>query len=79
MGYVPMPEHFHVLLWPSELANPSQVMQKLEKRTAKFILRKASARRRSRRGAKGCCGRSRSLSRCITTLTVGCGSGDFMI
>jgi putative transposase len=39
VGYVLMPEHFHVLLWPSELANPSQIMQKLEERTAKFILR----------------------------------------
>ena len=39
MGYVLMPEHFHVLLWPSELANPSQIMQKLEERTAKFILK----------------------------------------
>jgi len=34
-----MPEHFHILLWPSELANPSQIMQKLEDRTAKFILK----------------------------------------
>jgi putative transposase len=39
VGYVLMPEHFHVLLWPSELANPSQIMQKLEERTAKFILK----------------------------------------
>jgi putative transposase len=39
MGYVLMPEHFHLLLWPCELANPSQIMQKLEGRTAKFILK----------------------------------------
>ncbi len=39
MGYVLMREHFHVLLWPSELANPSPIMQKLEERTAKFILK----------------------------------------
>jgi REP element-mobilizing transposase RayT len=39
VGYVLMPEHFHILLWPSELANPSQIMQKLEERTAKFILK----------------------------------------
>ncbi len=39
MGQVLMPEHFHVVLWPSELANPSQIMQKLEECTAKFILK----------------------------------------
>jgi putative transposase len=39
IGYVLMPEHFHILLWPSDLANPSQIMQKLEDRTAKFILK----------------------------------------
>ena len=39
VGYVLMPEHFHLLLWPSELADPSQIMQRLEARTAKFILK----------------------------------------
>jgi REP-associated tyrosine transposase len=39
LGYVLMPEHFHLLLWPSERANPSQIMQKLEGRTARFILK----------------------------------------
>jgi len=39
VGYVLMPEHFHALLWPSTEANPSQIMQKLEDRTALFILR----------------------------------------
>ena len=38
IGYVLMPEHCHLLLWPSELANPSQIMQRLEERVAKFIL-----------------------------------------
>lgn len=28
VGYVLMPEHFHLLLWPSAAANPSQTMQK---------------------------------------------------
>jgi putative transposase len=28
-GYVLMPEHFHLLLWPSADANPSQILQKL--------------------------------------------------
>jgi putative transposase len=39
LGYVLMPEHFHVLLWPSERANPSEMMQKLKARTARFILK----------------------------------------
>jgi putative transposase len=39
VGYVLMPEHFHLLLWPSDLAHPSQIMQRLEERTAKFILK----------------------------------------
>ena len=39
IGYVLMPEHCHLLIWPSELADPSQVMQKLSERTANFILR----------------------------------------
>ena len=34
-----MPEHCHLLLWPSDLANPSRIMQRLEERTAKFILK----------------------------------------
>ena len=39
VGYVLMPEHFHALLWPTPDANPSQIMQKLEDRTALFILK----------------------------------------
>jgi len=39
IGYVLMPEHFHLLLWPSDVANPSQIMRSLEERTAKFILK----------------------------------------
>jgi REP-associated tyrosine transposase len=39
IGYVLMPEHFHLLVWPSERANPSQIMQRLEGRTARFILK----------------------------------------
>ena len=39
IGYVLMPEHCHLLIWPSELADPSQIMQKLSERTANFILR----------------------------------------
>lgn len=39
LGYVLMPEHFHSLIWPAAEANPSQIMQKLEDRTALFILK----------------------------------------
>ena len=34
-----MPEHFHLLIWPSEHANPSQIIQSLRERTAKFMLK----------------------------------------
>jgi hypothetical protein len=42
-----MPDHCHLLIWPSDLSNPSQIlaqilaqiMQKLSERTANFILR----------------------------------------
>ncbi len=40
IGYVLMPEHCHLMIWPSELADPSQIMQKLRERTTNFILRK---------------------------------------
>lgn len=39
LGYVLMPEHFHLLIWPSAEANPTQIMQKLKGRTARFILK----------------------------------------
>jgi len=39
IGYVLMPEHSHLLVWPGPLADPSQIMQKLSERTANFILR----------------------------------------
>jgi REP element-mobilizing transposase RayT len=34
-----MPEHCHVLIWSSEHANPSAIMQALKERIAKFILK----------------------------------------
>ena len=34
-----MPEHFHALIWPAAEANPWQIMQKLEDRSALFILK----------------------------------------
>jgi putative transposase len=39
IGYVLMPEHFHLPILPSELANPSRVLQRLEDRTASFVLK----------------------------------------
>jgi REP element-mobilizing transposase RayT len=39
IGYVLMPEHFYALIWPAAQANPSRIMQKLEDRTALFILK----------------------------------------
>lgn len=38
-GYVLMPDHFHLLIWPSNEVNPSQIIQSLKERTAKFILK----------------------------------------
>jgi hypothetical protein len=47
VGYAPMPEHFHALIGPTQEArrtwywveaNPSQIVQKLEDRTALFML-----------------------------------------
>lgn len=38
-GYVLMPEHFHLLIWPSREADPSKILKSLKGRTAKFILR----------------------------------------
>ncbi len=34
-----MPEHFQVLIWPSMDPHPSQILPKLEDRTALFILK----------------------------------------
>jgi putative transposase len=39
IGYVLMPEHFHLLIWPGERANPSRIVQSLKERTAIFILK----------------------------------------
>jgi len=39
VGYVLMPEHFHALIWPAREADPSQIRQKLEDRTALFVLK----------------------------------------
>lgn len=39
VGYVLMPEHFHLLIWPTELSDPTAIVRRLKERTAKFILR----------------------------------------
>ncbi|MBZ5516642.1 MAG: transposase [Acidobacteriia bacterium] len=45
LGYVLMPEHFHMLIWPSDQANPSQIIQSLKERTAIFILKNLAQNR----------------------------------
>jgi putative transposase len=39
VGYVLMPEHFHLLIWPSPSADPSRIVQSLKERTALFMLK----------------------------------------
>ena len=43
IGYVLMPEHFHALIWPSERADPSRIVQSLKEQTAKFMLKNLQA------------------------------------
>ncbi|MDE3179914.1 MAG: transposase, partial [Acidobacteriota bacterium] len=45
VGYVLMPEHCHLLIWPAETATLSQIMQKLSERTANFVIRHLSRNR----------------------------------
>ena len=45
-GYVLMPDHFHLLLWPSGKAHPSRIVQSLKERTAKFILKNLQSNRK---------------------------------
>jgi len=40
LGYVLMPDHFHLLIWPSDMANPSKIVGSLKERTAKHIIKK---------------------------------------
>src|SRR2546428_4525567 len=48
VGYVVMPEHFHLLISEPERGNPSTVMQVLKQRFARKVLR--DWRKRSERG-----------------------------
>ena len=49
VGYVVMPEHFHLLIAEPEIGNPSTVMQVLKQRTARALLPKRR-RRNPRQG-----------------------------
>jgi REP-associated tyrosine transposase len=46
LGYVLMPEHFHLLVWPCDGFDPSQIMQRLKGRTARSILKTLGQERR---------------------------------
>src|SRR5256885_5603120 len=53
VGYVVMPEHFHLLISEPERGNPSTVMQVLKQRFARKVLR--DWRKRSERGQNRLC------------------------
>ena len=38
VGYVLMPEHFHLLVWPSKAHSPSRIVGSLKQRTARYII-----------------------------------------
>lgn len=38
VGYVLMPEHYHLLIWPCGGVDPTKIMKSLKERTAIFIL-----------------------------------------
>ena len=37
VGYILIPRDCHLSLWPSDGANPTPIVQRLEERTAQFI------------------------------------------
>src|SRR5256712_10912720 len=69
VGYVVMPEHFHLLISEPERGNPSTVMQVLKQRFARKVLR--DWRKRSERG------QNRLWEDALNEAT--CGSGGCMI
>src|SRR3989441_3385393 len=69
VGYVVMPEHFHLLISEPERGNPSTVMQVLKQRFARKVLR--DWRKRSERG------QNRLWEDALNEAT--CGSGGSMI
>ena len=74
-GYVLMPEHGHLLIWPSPAANPSQIMQKLSERTANFILPAISGTILPSLGAGKCWRDSNCRSPCIIMRITAFGTG----
>ncbi len=62
-GWVLRPEHSHLLIWPSERADPSQIVQSLKERTAKSAL----AHLRQNAAHPGC---ARMLERLVLPETV---------
>ena len=59
LGYVVMPEHFHLLISEPQETTPSIVMQVLKQRFAHQVLRRS---RRAQRRGQGLCGRRREKS-----------------
>ena len=53
VGYVVMPEHFHLLIGEPDKGNPSLVMQVLKQRVARKLLRSSRTRRPRARFAVG--------------------------
>jgi len=53
VGYVVMPEHFHLLISEPEVGNPSTVMQVLKQRTARALLPKKKRRHPRQRSLFG--------------------------
>ena len=57
VGYVLMPEHFHLLISPSKVHSPSKIVGSLKQRTARHIIENLK-RCKERRGAAACSRRS---------------------
>jgi putative transposase len=38
IGYVVMPDHFHLLIWPGKDHNPSRILGSLKQRTARYVI-----------------------------------------
>src|SRR5262245_23874344 len=45
VGYVLMPEHFHLLVWPSKAHSPSRIVGGLKQRTARHIIENLKGRK----------------------------------
>jgi putative transposase len=47
VGYVVMPDHFHILVWPSKDHNPTNIVGSLKQRTARYIIESLKGREQS--------------------------------